>query len=155
MDIGEAAIRSTEWSRFQISTGEATQFGDKLIRLLGSQNATECKEAWRYIENFVFSEDDIFSAAEPTIDAMLAALVDDRPGPIKSVVIDLLFLLLHGGSTDDPDLARRCRERALRGTWLLVREAVIGSEGTRRAVLEVLDLVDSAQADALRSWLAS
>ncbi|SRR6266699_239533 len=155
MDVGEAVIRSFDWSRFQISTGEATRFGDTLIRLLRISNTAEYEETWRDIENVVFCQDTIFSAAEPTIDAMLAALVDDRPAPIKSVVIDLLFLLLNGGSVEDPDLARRCRERAIRGVWLLVREAVSGSEGVRRAVLEVLDLVDSSQAYAVREWLAS
>jgi len=155
MDVGEAVIRSFDWSRFQISTGEATRFGDTLIRLLRISNTAEYEETWRDIENVVFCQDTIFSAAEPTIDAMLAALVDDRPAPIKSVVIDLLFLLLNGGSVEDPDLARRCRERAIRGVWLLVREAVSGSEGVSRAVLEVLDLVDSSQAYAVREWLAS
>jgi hypothetical protein len=154
MDIGEAVIRSVDWSRFQISTGEATQFGSTLIQLLRVRNAADYAEVWPNIENVVFSQDDIFSAAEPTIDALLAALVDDRP-EIEGVLIDLLFLLLHGGSVEDPDLARRCRDRALRGTWLLVRVAATGSEGLRRAVLEVLDLVDPRQADALRSWFAS
>jgi hypothetical protein len=86
---------------------------------------------------------------------MLAALVDDRSAEIKSALIDLLFLLFNGGLAEDPDLARRCRDRVLRGAWLLASVAVTGSEGVRQAVIEVLDLVDPGQADALRSWLAS
>jgi len=72
---------------------------------------------------------------------------------VKAPVVDLLFLLLNGGSEDDPDLSQRCRERALRGTWLLVREAATEPEWIRDAVLEVLGLVDPGQADDLRAWL--
>jgi hypothetical protein len=155
MDFGETAIRSVNWRRFQISTGEATQFGNVLVRLIRSHDAVESKEVWRYIENFVFSQDLIYSAAEPTIDVMLAVLVEERPMHVKALVLDLLFLLLHGASEEDPDLSRRCRERALRGTWLLVRQVVVGPEWVREPVLEILDLVDPGQADALRVWLAS
>src|ERR1700678_1869303 len=116
MDIGEVTVLSVNWSAFQLSTGAATEFGGTLIRLLRSRDTDECREAWRNIENFVFAQDTIFSAAEPTIDVVLAALVDDRP-LIKGMLIDLLFLLLHGGSVEDPDLPCRCRDRALRGMW--------------------------------------
>jgi hypothetical protein len=155
MDLGEAAIRSVDWARFRTSEGKATQFGDVLVQLLRGRDAAEAEEVWRRIENVVFSQDMIFSAAEPTIDAMLAALVQDRPVHVKASVIDLLFHLLHGGSDEDPDLSRRCRERALRGTWLLVREAATGPEWVRDPVLEILDLVDHRQAEALRAWLVS
>lgn len=155
MDIGEAVIRSVDWACFQISTGEASEFGNTLVGLLRSRDVAESKEIWRHIENFVFSQDTIFTAAEPTIDAMLGALVEDRPMHVKTLIMDLLFLLLNGSSVDDRDLSRRCRERALRGTWLLVREAVAGPAWIRPAVLEVLDLVDPPRADSLRSWLGS
>ncbi len=155
MDIGEAAIQSVDWACFQISTGEASEFGNTLVGLLRSRDAAESEEIWRHIENFVFSQDTIFTAAEPTIDAMLAALVQDRPMHVKALIMDLLFLLLNGSSVDDRDLSRRCRERALRGTWLLVHEAVTGPAWIRQAVLEVLDLVDPGQADAVRAWLVS
>jgi hypothetical protein len=52
-------------------------------------------------------------------------------------------------------LADRCRRRALKGVWLLVRLAVTGSEVTCGAILEVLRLVDPAQAEALSSWSAA
>jgi hypothetical protein len=154
MDVGEAVALSVDWSAYELMTGEATQFGDRLVRLLRSCDPAECQEAWRHIENHVFAQDTIYSAAEPTIDVLLAALVADKP-LIKGMLIDLLFLLLNGSSAADPDLAVRCRHRAQRGVWLLVRLAVTGSEGIREAIGEVLDLVDPVQADALRSWLAA
>lgn len=154
MDVGEATARSVDWPAFELMTGEATQFGDSLIRFLRSRDPAECQEAWRHIENHVFAQDSIYSAAEPTVDVVLAALVDDRP-LIKGMLIDLLFLLLHGSSSGDPDLADRCRRRALKGVWLLVRLAVTGSEATRGAILEVLHLLDPAQPEALSSWSAT
>jgi hypothetical protein len=154
MDFGEAVAQSVDWSAYELMTGEATQFGDTLVRFLRSRDPAECQEAWRQIENHVFAQDTIYSAAEPTIDVVLAALVSDR-SLIKGMLIDLLFLLLNGSSAGDPDLAVRCRLRAQKGVWLLVRLAVTGSEGTREAIGEVLDLVDPAEANVLRSWLAA
>jgi hypothetical protein len=154
MDFSEAVAQSIDWSAYELMTGEATQFGDRLVRFLRSRDPAECKEAWQQIENHVFAQDTIYSAAEPTIDVVLAALVTDRP-LIKGMLIDLLFLLLNGSSATDQDLAMRCRHRAQRGVWLLVRLAVTGSEGTREAIGEVLGLVDPAEAAALRSWLAA
>src|SRR5580700_4554130 len=111
MDFGEAVAQSVDWSAYELMTGESTQFGDTLVRFLRSRDAAECQEAWRQIENHVFTQDTIYSAAEPTIDVVLAALVSDRP-LIKGMLIDLLFLLLNGSSASDPDLAVRCRLRA-------------------------------------------
>ena len=110
MDVGEAVALSVDWSAYELMTGEATQFGDRLVRLLRSCDPAECQEAWRHIENHVFAQDTIYSAAEPTIDVVLAALVADKP-LIKGMLIDLLFLLLNGGSAAEPDLAVRCRDR--------------------------------------------
>jgi hypothetical protein len=153
MDVGEAVAQSVNWSDYELMTGAAAGFGDRLVRFLNSRDAAESEEAWRHIENHVFAQDTIYSAAEPAIDVVLAALVADRP-LIKGMLIDLLFLLLNGSSAADPDLPARCKHRAQRGVWLLVRLAVTGSEGTREAIGEVLDLVDPAQAEALRSWIA-
>jgi len=155
MDLGEATIRSLDWAQYRIKTGDASQFGDQLIRLLHSRDATESLEVWRNIENHVVSQDTIYDAAEPTVDSILAALVEERPDHVKAMIIDLLFLLLNGGSVEDPNLSGRCRARAMRGTWLLVREAANGPEWVRDAVLEVLELVDAGTAAALRAWLDS
>jgi hypothetical protein len=155
IDLGEAAIRGADWSRYRISTGTAEQFGGTLLRLLRCGTPDESREVWNGIENFVFAQDTIFSAAEPTVDVILAALAGDRPRHVKVTLVDLLFLILNGRSDEDPDLHERCHGRALRGTWLLAREAAAEDEPMRDAFLEAMDLIDPVQAEALRGWLTS
>jgi hypothetical protein len=154
-NLGEVVIRRVDWSRYRISTGSADQFGDALLRLVRSGTPDESREAWQSIENFVFAQDTIFSAAEPTIDVILAALAGDPPRHVRITLLDLTFLILNGGSNEDPDLHERCHARALRGVWLLTREVVGAEEPICDAVLEAMDLIDPAQSEALRTWLAS
>lgn len=154
-DLGEACIRWVDWSRYRISAGSAAQFGDTLLRLIRSGTPDESREAWKGIENSVFAQDTIFSAAEPTIDVIMAALAGNRPRHVKITLLDLMFLLLNGDSNEDHDLRERCHSRALRGIWLLAREAVGTEEPIHDAVFEVMDLIDSAQSEALRTWIAS
>jgi hypothetical protein len=154
VDLGEAVIRSIDWSRFRISTGDAEGFGDTLLRLLRAGTPDESREVWQKIENFVFAQDAIFSAAEPTVDVIMAAMVDDRPRHVLITLIDLLFLILNGRSDEEPGLDERCHGRALRGAWLLAREAAYAEEPIRDALLEAMELIDSAHAEALRAWLA-
>lgn len=155
IDLGEAAIGSVDWNRYGVSTGTAEGFGDVLLRLLRCASPGESREVWTGVENVVFAQDEIFSAAEPTVDVILAALATDRPRHVKITLVDLLFLLLHGRSDEDPGLYMRCHERALRGTWLLAREAATGDRPITEAILEVLELTDSAHAETLRAWLTS
>lgn len=154
MDVAESVIRSVDWARFHTMQGDATQYSVALLQVIRSQDGHEAEAIWRRgIENVVFAQNGIYDAAEPTIDVMLAALVTDRPTHVRVSAIELLFNILNGGSTEDPNLARRCLERAKRGTWLLVREAVSGPEWALDAVLDIMDILDPLQADALRSWI--
>lgn len=155
VEFGIAAIRSIDWSRYRIITGGADRFGDALEGLLYASSPDQSRVAWTGIENVVFAQNTIFSAAEPTVDVVLATLVGDPPRHVRTTIIDLLFLILGGASDEDPDLHRRCRERAMRGIWLLVREAAHAEEPTRDAVLEAMELIDPTQAATLRMWLGS
>jgi hypothetical protein len=62
---------------------------------------------------------------------------------VKSLLLDLLFHLLHGESVDDPLLSERCRARARRETWLLVAEAASREGPGREMVMEILEMVDA------------
>ena len=156
MDICEKIISSVDWAQLHTMQGDATQFGEALLQLIRSQDSHEAKTIWeREIENVVFAQNGIYDAAVPTIDIMLAALVTDRPMYIRVFALELLFHILNGGSEDEPDLSRRCSERATKGIWLLIREAVRGPEWATDVVLEIMDDLDPAQADALRSWVNS
>ena len=153
IDISDELARSIDWPSFQVRTGEASDFGNTLIMLLHSRDADHARQIWdQRIDEVVFSQSTIFSAAEPTIDVLLAALAQDKPTHVKATAIELLLFLLTGGSVDDPELSRRCRERALRGTWLLTRQALAGRDWAVD-VIELLEILDPAQASKLRLWL--
>lgn len=143
MDVASALIDKIDWSGFASHTGSAAGVGDALKRLLGSPDAVAARDAWWGLENVVFAQDDIFSAAEPTIDVLFAALAGRPPAHVKSLLLDLLFHLLHGESVDDPLLPERCRERARRGTWLLAAEAASREGPSRETIVEILELVDA------------
>ena len=142
MNVALTLIETIDWSRFESHVGSAAGVGDALRGLLGASDEAAARHAWRGLENVVFSQDDIFSAAEPTVDVLLAALATHPPAHVKSLALDLLFHLLHGVSVDDPGLSERCRARAGRGTWLLVAEATSRGPSGRATIVEILELVD-------------
>lgn len=154
MDLCEKIVSSVDWARLHTMEGDASQVGEALLQLIRSKDGHEAETIWRRgIENVVFAQNGIYDAAEPTIDVMLAALVTDRPTHVRASALELIFLILNGGSEEDPDLSRRCSERATKGIWLLVREAVSGPEWVLEPVLDIIDILDPVQADALRSWV--
>jgi hypothetical protein len=157
ISLAEIVTQRVDWSQYRIASGNAAQFGETLLLLIRCGDSNEARKIWTNIENFVFSQNTVFSAAEPAIDVILAALVEDCPRHVKIALVDLLFLLLNGRSDVDPGLYERCRERALRGVWLLTREAAAAAaaDPLRDAIIEVVDLIDSAQTDAVQGWLAS
>src|SRR5689334_22032966 len=79
INLGEAVIRSVDWSRYRLSTGSAERFGDTLLRLVRAATPEDSREVWNGIENSVIAQDTMFSAAEPTIDVILAALAGEIP----------------------------------------------------------------------------
>ncbi|GIH07620.1 hypothetical protein Rhe02_56870 [Rhizocola hellebori] len=78
-DLGQVVIQRVDWSRYWTSTGSPELFGNILSKLLQAGTPDESREVWNGIENSVFAQDTIFSAVEPTIDVIPAALVEDRP----------------------------------------------------------------------------
>jgi hypothetical protein len=146
MDVALVLLGAIDWSSFESHVGSAVGVGDALRQLLDAPDAGAAREAWWGLENVVFSQDDVFSAAEPTIDVLLAALAGRPPAHVKSLVLDLLFHLLHGESVDDPTLSERCRAKACRGTWLLVAEAASREGPGRETVVEILEMVDPSVA---------
>lgn len=153
MDICERIISSVDWAQLHTLHGDATPFAEALLQLIRSQDGYEAETIWRRgIENSVFAQNGIYDAAEPAVDAVFAALAADRPAHVRASVVELLFHIVNGGSTEEPDLSRRCLERARAGIWLLVREAVRGPDGIRDTVLEIMSILDPVRADALASW---
>lgn len=147
MDLAVSLIDRIDWSSFRCRTGPGSGVDDALNRLLGAADGAAARDAWWGLENVVFAQDDVFSVAEPVVDVLLAALSTQRPAHVKSLLLDLLFHVLHGSSVDDPSLPERCRSRAKLGTWLLVAEAASREGPARETVVEILEMVDVAAAE--------
>ena len=88
-----AMIRAVEWSDYELRDGQATNFDGTLLRFLSDDRPSQRDRLWFTMEESVFSQGYVFSAAEPTIAVLLASLLDDLADPVRIAVLDLLFLL--------------------------------------------------------------
>lgn len=140
MKIAELIIDSIDWSAYALLDGPAIGFGETLAEFIANEDPANQHSLWARMENRVFAQDDIFSAAEPAIRVLVASLVDERPGHVRLGTLDLLFHLIQGASYRRDDLAQRCLDAARQGAWLLAREALHASEPTKDACLEILDI---------------
>jgi hypothetical protein len=151
LTVADVVIEAVDWSRYRLLNGPAAQFGRQLADFIAEGTLSERRGLWETMENHVFVQDDIFSAAEPTISVLLASLIDERPQHVRIAVLDLLFHLVQAASYRHDDLGTRCLEKAAAGGWLLVREAMIGPAVLTEACLEVLDIVLPECAQFVRS----
>ncbi|GAA4984919.1 hypothetical protein [Actinopolymorpha pittospori] len=92
--IAEMLIDSVDWSSYQELGQPAITLGVALRDLLSSSNVEEASTAWSEIEEHVFSQGTIYSAAEPTVSVMLAALTEDQPSWRSGRIVDLLFFIV-------------------------------------------------------------
>ncbi|MEU4607407.1 hypothetical protein AB0F43_30855 [Kribbella sp. NPDC023972] len=140
MTVADVVIGTVDWSRYQSLDGPATRFGRQSAEFVAESPVAGRRELWEKMENHVFVQDDIFSAAEPTISVLFASLIDERPQPVRIAILDLLFHLVQAASYRADDLGKRCLEKAAAGGWLLVQEAIAGPTVVTDACLEVLDI---------------
>ncbi|HEU0130307.1 MAG TPA: hypothetical protein VFQ85_04870 [Mycobacteriales bacterium] len=108
----DEVIRAVDWSRYEVLNGSAARLGSRLVEFVSDGPADDRRRKWELMENHVFAQDDIFSAAEPTTSVLLASLVDERPDHVRISVLDLLFHLVQAASYRDDELGRRCLQRA-------------------------------------------
>ncbi|MFD7156159.1 hypothetical protein ACFV9C_16245 [Kribbella sp. NPDC059898] len=151
MSVADVVIGAVDWSRYLLLDGPATRFGQQLTEFIADGRPSERQRLWEMVENHVFVQDDIVSAAEPTISVLLASLIDERPENVRVAILDLLFHLVQAASYRDDEFGTRCLEEAAAGGWLLVREAVFGPAAFTEACLEVLDIISPECARFVRS----
>lgn len=140
MTVAQAVIQTVEWSKFDLLDGPATEFGSRLAEFIGDGPGDQKRVLWGYMENHVFSQDDIYSAAEPALLVLLAALVDESPRHVRVGILDLIFHIVQAASYRSDDLGKRCMEKAAGGSWLLVREALVRQGSLQDVCLEILDI---------------
>jgi hypothetical protein len=151
MTVADVVIGAVEWSRYHLLDGPALRFGRQLAEFVAEGPVGGRRDLWETMENHVFAQDDIYSAAEPTISVLLASLIDERPQHVRIAILDLLFHLVQAASYRDDDLGKRCLEKAAAGGWLLVREAIAGPAVVMEACLGVLDIASPECAQFVRS----
>jgi hypothetical protein len=147
-------IDAVDWSTYQVAVGPAIRLGAALRDLLLSSDVEEASAAWNEIEEHVFSQGTIYSAAEPTVSVMLAALTEDQPSWRSGRMLDLLFFIVRGVSATDSSLQGRCRNRAREGLWLLARWALAHEGWARDNALEVIEVVAPDRVELIRSAMA-
>jgi hypothetical protein len=152
--VAERMVAEVDWTSYRVATGPATALGAALRGLLSSANVDEASAAWNEIEEHVFSQGTIYSAAEPTVSVMLAALIEDQPSWRSGRILDLLFFIVRGTSATDSSLQGRCRDRAREGLWLLVRWALAHEGWARGNALEVIEVIAPDRVELIRSAMA-
>jgi hypothetical protein len=140
--VAELLIQATDWARLREANGTAEDVGVALLELLGSSTPDAGREVYWRIENHVFIQGELFEVAEACTAVLVAVFANERPRHVRIAALDLLFLILNGGSSPAPgtpqDLPKRCRQAVMEGLWCIVREAI---SGERDAAWDVLDLV--------------
>ena len=153
--LAERMLNEVDWASYRVAMGPATTFDAALQRLLSSCNVDEATAAWNDIEEHVFSQGTIYSAAEPTVSIMLAALVEDPPTWKSGRILDLLYFIVRGVSRTDPSLQDRCIARAHEGVWLLARWALTNQGWARANALELVDVIAPDLGEIIRSTIAA
>lgn len=146
-------LTTVDWTSYEVATGPADHTGEILGRLLSSSNIAEASEAWERIEDSIFSQGTIYSAAEPTVPVLLAALLDEQPPWRSGRIIDLLFFIVTGCSPKDASMRDRCRDRAREGLLLLTRWVLLHEGWDRENALAVIDVVAPDRAGFIRLTL--
>lgn len=152
--LAECLLQSVDWSSYRVASGPATTVGSALHDLLTSTNFEEAATAWSRIEEQVFSQADIYSAAEPTVSVMLAALTQEQPPWRSGRILDLLFFINNGNSATDPSLRTRYHQRTHEGLWLLTQWAINHDGWSRDNAMEVIEIIAPDHAALLRQTIS-
>ena len=83
ISVAERMVEEVDWPSYRVAMGPATTLGAALHALISSGNVDESSAAWNEIEEHVFSQGTIYSAAEPTVSVMLAALTSIVHGGVS------------------------------------------------------------------------
>jgi hypothetical protein len=149
--ITQRLVDTTEWSRYELMDGPALDFGNALSAFIADAPVDHGPALWTTMENHVFSQDDIFSAAEPTLRVLLAALVDGVDASARLGILDLIFHIVHAARFRDDDLGARCVDEVAAASWLLVRVAVKGDQSVAASCIEILDITSPQYAGLVRA----
>jgi hypothetical protein len=83
--FAEDVIDSVDWGAFGVcgKTG-GEELAPALRAFINGTDGEELRRLWFGIEHVAFADSEIYAAAEPTIEVLVAALADDRPQPVQA-----------------------------------------------------------------------
>ncbi|MET3182287.1 UNVERIFIED_ORG: hypothetical protein ABIC43_005462 [Variovorax guangxiensis] len=146
MDFALIECSRIDWSKYEEAQGRADSIPLALEALLSSSIEEAEKYYWE-IENHVVVQGRLFSAAEPTLQVLIASLLNARPKHVKVDTLELIFQIVAASSAEVSneeykEMQRRVQLRALEGLWIFYRE--LNGEHAE-AACEVLDLIDPSR----------
>lgn len=61
--LAEMVIQSVDWSAYELLTGPADGFGERLAEFVSPYPTVPREQLWQTMENHVFAQDDVFSGS--------------------------------------------------------------------------------------------
>lgn len=157
MNVASHLLENTDWGLYVGLSENGGAVKSALAALLSSSSPEMTKAAYWRLENQVVAQGEVFSVAVPTTAVLVAALSDPLPRHVVIAVLDLLYQVLSGYSTEgtpsSDDFVAECREAARGGLYSILREAVRGESEAAWDVLDQLHL--GGRFDNLRSMSSS
>jgi len=146
IDFASVECSRIDWQKYEEIQGRADSIPAVLQALLSSSIENAEKYYWG-IENHVVVQGQLFSAAEPTLQVLIASLLNVRPRHTKIDVLELIFQIVAAAFSEAEDekyreMQRRIQLRALEGLWVFYGE--LNGEHSE-AVGEILDLIDQSR----------
>ncbi|WP_440531912.1 hypothetical protein [Variovorax sp. YR566] len=143
IDFASIECSRIDWQRYEEIQGRADSIPSALQSLLNASMEDAEKYYWG-MENHVVVQGQLFSAAEPALQVLIASLLNVRPRHTKIDVLELIFQIvaaatLEATSDEYRELQCRIRLRALEGMWVFYGE--LNGEHFE-AASEILNLID-------------
>ncbi len=143
IEFASIAVSNFDWGNYETVQGSADRIPQALRSLLDASLAQADSYYWE-IENQVVVQGQLFSAAEPTLQVLVASLLDPRPKHTKIDVLELIFQIVAGSVSEASDteykkLQTRIHSRAVDALWIFYGE-LDGEHAA--AALEILELID-------------
>ncbi|SER88014.1 hypothetical protein SAMN04487983_102444 [Streptomyces sp. yr375] len=143
--FAEIEIARVPWQDYRASGDRSGAVADALRKLVDATTEDDAFGAYWGLENVVVVQGQLYSAAVPTVQVLLAALLDDLSPDARDLVLELLQQIVMGeadadeAALGDADLGDRCRTAARNGLWLVYRELGTRRRETAEAVLDRIE----------------
>lgn len=138
------------WEDYELRDGSAAGYVQRLETFLSGDSRIAWPERWAGIDEEIISQGALFSAAEPAVKVLLAALAEPLKRDVAFSSLDLIFLIVNNAYDPTNEVESRCMAAVEQGVWILAKLALESEPRMAEACLEILDLVAPSYALAIR-----